>query len=145
MKENSALTYKEIYGQPASFAAINATLPEIEKTLDTVFAQQWDELIFTGCGTSLYLAQAAAFAFSSCCRIPAKGVPCSELLFFPEAFAGNGRKVLGKPRDAAEARAIGLPLQQRQAAQQHQRQVLRQAQHVERGVGHARRSGISGS
>ncbi len=97
MKENSALTYKEIYGQPASFAAINATLPEIEKTLDTVFAQQWDELIFTGCGTSLYLAQAAAFAFSSCCRIPAKGVPCSELLFFPEAFAGNGRKVLVLP------------------------------------------------
>ena len=97
MKENSALTYHEIYGQPASFAAINATLPEIEKTLDAVFAQHWDELIFTGCGTSLYLAQAAAFAFSSCCHIPAKGVPCSELLFFPEAFAGGGRRVLVLP------------------------------------------------
>ena len=53
MKENSSLTYKEIYGQPASFQAILDTLPDIEKTLDEVFAQSYDQLIFTGCGTSL--------------------------------------------------------------------------------------------
>ena len=55
MKENSSLTYKEIYGQPASFQAILDTLPDIEKTLDEVFAQSYDQLIFTGCGPSTQL------------------------------------------------------------------------------------------
>lgn len=97
MKQNTEQTYREIYAQPESFQAINQTLPTIFSVLDKVFAEKWDELIFTGCGTSLYLAQTAAFAFSSQCGIPAKGVPCSELFFFPTAFAGNGRKTLVLP------------------------------------------------
>ena len=96
-KRNSALTYGEIYRQGDSFQAINDTLPQIYQVLDAVFAEQYDELIFTGCGTSLYLAQSAAFAFSSCCGIPARAVPCSELYFFPNAFAAWGRKVLVLP------------------------------------------------
>lgn len=96
-KQNSALTYSEIYRQADSFAAINNTLGDIEAVLDQVFSGQYDELIFTGCGTSLYLAQSAAFAFSSCCGVPAKAVPCSELFFFPETFAGGNRRVLVLP------------------------------------------------
>ena len=69
--KNSELTYKEIYGQPDSFQAVNDTLEDIYKVLDQVFAETWDELIFTGCGTSLYLAQAAAHAFGTCNKIPA--------------------------------------------------------------------------
>lgn len=96
MKENSSITYEEIYKQPAAFAAINKTLPEIYKTLDRVFAEKYDELIFTGCGTSFYLAQSAAHAFSGCTGTPARAVPCSELFFFPEAFIGD-RRVLVLP------------------------------------------------
>jgi len=67
MKKNSELTYKEMYRQPASFQAVNDTLEDIFKTLDKVFfsEKKYDELIFTGCGTSLYLAQASAAAFST--------------------------------------------------------------------------------
>lgn len=97
MKKNSEITYREIYGQPDSFAAINETLDYIFQTLDTVFSQPWDELLFTGCGTSFYLAQSAAFAFSECTGIPAKAVPCSELYYFPEVFVGHGRNVLVLP------------------------------------------------
>lgn len=97
MKQNTEQTYREIMAQPESFAAINETLPQIFAVLDEVFSQQWDELVFTGCGTSLYLAQTAAFAFSSQCGTPAKAVPCSELFFFPNAFAGHGRRVLVLP------------------------------------------------
>lgn len=60
--KNSELTYKEIYGQPVSFQAVNDTLDTIFKTLDEAFAEKYDEVIFTGCGTSLYLAQASAHA-----------------------------------------------------------------------------------
>ena len=95
--KNSELTYKEIYGQPQSIQAINNTLGDIYKVLDQVFAEEYDELIFTGCGTSLYLAQAAAHAFASCTKIPAKGMCCSELYYFPETYVGNGKKVLVLP------------------------------------------------
>ena len=92
MKKNSELTYKEMYQQPASFQAVNDTLEDIFKTLDKVFfgEKKYDELIFTGCGTSLYLAQASAAAFSTYTGIPAKGVPCSELYYFPETYVKEG-------------------------------------------------------
>ena len=95
--KNSELTYKEIYGQPVSFQAINDTFDTIFKTLDEVFAEKYDEVIFTGCGTSLYLAQASAHAFSTCTGISAKGMCCSELYYFPETYVGNGKKVLVVP------------------------------------------------
>lgn len=95
-KKNSEITYNEIYRQPESFEAINSTLAEIYEVLDRVFAEEYDELIFTGCGTSLYLAQAAAHAFSSYNAVPAKAVCCSELYYFPEVFVRD-RKVLVLP------------------------------------------------
>ena len=95
--KNSELTYKEIYGQPVSFQAVNDTLDTIFKTLDEVFAEKYDEVNFTGCGTSLYLAQASAHAFSTCTGISAKGMCCSELYYFPETYVGNGKKVLVVP------------------------------------------------
>ena len=95
-KRNSEVTYKEIYLQPESFEAINNTLEDIYGVLDKVFAEDYDELIFPGGGPSLYLAQAAAHAFSSYNAIPSKAVCCSELYYFPETFVKN-RKVLVLP------------------------------------------------
>ncbi len=95
-KKNSSLTYSEIYNQDVSFAAINNTLPEIMSTLDKVFEKEYDELIFTGCGTSLYLAQTAAHAWMTYNNTPAKAVCCSELYFFPEVYL-KGKRVLVLP------------------------------------------------
>lgn len=95
--KNSELTYREIYSQPASFQAVNDALGDIYPVLDRVFAEDYDELIFIGCGTSLYLAQSAAHAFASCTGIPAKGMCCSELYYFPETYVGKGKKVLVLP------------------------------------------------
>lgn len=95
---NSYLTHREIYGQPASFKGINDTLGNVLAVLDVVFdgKNKYDELLFTGCGTSLYIAQSAAHAFSSYTGIPAKAVPCSELYFFTETYV-KGKKVLVLP------------------------------------------------
>ncbi len=92
MEKNSYLTHKEIYSQPASFQGINDTLEDIYRVLDRVFdkANHYDELLFTGCGTSFYLAQSAAYAFSTYTGIRAKAVPCSELFFFPETYIKGG-------------------------------------------------------
>lgn len=103
-KRNSEITYKEIYLQPESFEAVNETLEDIYGVLDKVFAEDYDELIFTGCGTSLYLAQAAAHAFSSYNAIPSKAVCCSELYYFPETFVKTGRCLSFRLRGRATRR-----------------------------------------
>ncbi len=95
-KADGELTYREIYRQAEAFRAVNDTLGKICATLDSVFSQTYDELLFTGCGTSFYLAQTAAFLFSSYTGIPARAVPCSELYFFPDAYFTR-RKVLLLP------------------------------------------------
>ncbi len=89
-------TYMETYQQDASFAALLKTLPDIRATLDRVFAQPWDQLIFTGCGSSFYLAQSAAFACSALNATPASAVPCSELYFFPRTYI-KGQRTLVLP------------------------------------------------
>ena len=95
-KQNSAITYREMYRQAEIFAALNKSIPEIHTTLETVFAETYDELIFTGCGTSLYLAQSAAQAFASLNPVPARAVCCSELYHFPETFL-KGKRTLVLP------------------------------------------------
>jgi len=95
-KKNSQLTYSEVYKQPESFEAVNKSLEDIYRVLDQAFAEEYDELIFTGCGTSFYLAQAAAHAFSAYNCLPAKAMCCSELYYFPETFVKN-RRVLVLP------------------------------------------------
>ncbi len=96
MKKNSEVTYKEIYRQPGAFQAINDSLENIYSVLDQVFhkGDTYDELIFTGCGTSLYIAQTAAQVFSSYTKISARAVPCSELYYFPEVFVENKRVLI---------------------------------------------------
>ena len=90
--KNSTITYKEINEQPVSFNGVNNTLDEVYKVINEVFKKDsgYAELIFTGCGTSLYLAQSAAFAFSSYTGIPARAVSCSELYFYTETYAKKG-------------------------------------------------------
>lgn len=97
-KKNSVLTYKEVYLQPESFKGINETLSSIFEVISKVFAEgnNYDELLFTGCGTSLYLAQTAAYIFSAYNETPAKAVPCSELFFSPEVYV-KGKSILILP------------------------------------------------
>ncbi len=89
-------TYREIYGQADSFEALINTLPETLDTLKNVFAQKYDQLIFTGCGTSFYLAQTAAYVFNKYNTTPAWAVCCSELYDMPHAYI-KGAKTLVLP------------------------------------------------
>ncbi len=78
-------TLREIYGQPAVWrrclqALANTNLDILMPDKDP-FSFQW---IFVGCGTSYYLAQAAAASFKDLAAVPANAVPASEILLFPE-------------------------------------------------------------
>lgn len=51
------------------------------------------EWVFVGCGTSYYLAQAAAMSLTSLLDTPARAVPASEILLQPQlVFPGEGTK-----------------------------------------------------
>ncbi|MDN4593420.1 SIS domain-containing protein [Polycladomyces subterraneus] len=57
-------------------------------------AGQIEELVFTGCGSSYYLASSAAAAFSKWTTYSAKSVPASEWLLYPDQHASGKRTLL---------------------------------------------------
>jgi glucosamine--fructose-6-phosphate aminotransferase (isomerizing) len=52
------------------------------------------EWLFIGCGTSYYLALAAAASFSVITNAPARAVPASEVLLFPDAVLPRGSAIV---------------------------------------------------
>lgn len=52
------------------------------------------EVIFTGCGSTHYLSQTAAWLLQALTGVPARGVPASELVFFGEQMAPHPQQTL---------------------------------------------------
>lgn len=54
-----------------------------------------DAVVFTGCGSTHYLALSAAAVVAQLTGVPARGVPASELIFYPETvLPARGRVLL---------------------------------------------------
>jgi glucosamine--fructose-6-phosphate aminotransferase (isomerizing) len=60
--------------------------------LTTQYDPRSNPWIFVGCGTSYYLAQAAAASFTTLLKAPANAVPASEILLHPELVFPEGAK-----------------------------------------------------
>jgi len=83
--EAGAITLSEIHGQPKVWSQCLLELDALN--LDPLVANRLPsthEWIFVGCGTSYYLAQAAAASFTALTGILARAIPASEFLIFPE-------------------------------------------------------------
>ncbi len=94
---NSILTLREIERQPLCFEAIANSLEKIIQEIHLAFQTDYQKVIFTGCGTSLYLAQTAAFALARETALCTEAVPCSELYFFPEVHLSSHGNTLVIP------------------------------------------------
>jgi len=83
--EPGATTLREIYGQPEVWTRCLQALDALDINPlvgdKHPLSHQW---IFVGCGTSYYLAQAAAASFTSLTGILAHAIPASEILLFPK-------------------------------------------------------------
>jgi glutamine---fructose-6-phosphate transaminase (isomerizing) len=83
-------SFEEIMSEPSVWAA---TLQELEAhgryTQVLKPLEPADEWIFVGCGSSYYVAQAAAWSWTAVTGQRAKAVPASELLFYPDQVLGN--------------------------------------------------------
>jgi glutamine---fructose-6-phosphate transaminase (isomerizing) len=83
MIEEGQHTLSEIFSQPDCWSSCLAKLAtSVEFNAAVQMARPAAEWIFVGCGTSYYLAQAAASSFNHL-NLPARAVPASELLLFP--------------------------------------------------------------
>lgn len=84
-------TWKEILSQGTVWQAVLEELRESRAIAEILRAggnrRQW---VFIGCGTSFYLAEAAAISWTLLTRQPASAIPASEVLLFPELIRAEG-------------------------------------------------------
>lgn len=84
MAEPGNLTKAEILSQPEAWSAALAVLREQRQTvLELEPADRFDQILFTGCGSTYYLALAAAALTQELTGLPARALPASELWLYP--------------------------------------------------------------
>lgn len=95
VKENNAsgrLTEAEILSEPGCWAAVIRRLGsdgQVDRLLaESASAPEW---LFVGCGSSYYIALAAAASWTRLTGRPARAVPASELLLFPDLVYSASR------------------------------------------------------
>ena len=82
--ENGVTTLREIYSQPEVWRGCLHTLDRLDlEPLVGGKDLRFTKWLFVGCGTSYYLAQAAAATFAALGAESARAVPASEMLLFP--------------------------------------------------------------
>jgi glucosamine--fructose-6-phosphate aminotransferase (isomerizing) len=84
-------TLVEIYGQPAVWQQCLDDLGHMDlASLVEGHDPRIKEWVFVGCGTSYYLAQAAAASLTTLLQVPARAVPASEILLQPHLVFPKG-------------------------------------------------------
>ncbi len=91
-------TYQEIISQPQAWAeAITIVAGQANRIKQLYAPQRYDDVLFTGCGSTYYLSLAAASLWQTLFATPARAVPAGELFLNPEAIYGpepTGRTLL---------------------------------------------------
>ena len=95
MPEKVIHSYQEIMSQPRVLAAAQ----EVFRTRSADVSRFWqagafEQVIFTGCGSTYHLSKSAAALFQSLTGIPAFFYPGSELALFPEIVYPKDRSIL---------------------------------------------------
>lgn len=84
-----SITLNEIIEQPS---AITEALKDVEKKSDAIlnlFRKKFDSVIFTGCGTSYYLALSASSVFKEIVKRRSVALPSSEIFLYPSELFGK--------------------------------------------------------
>ncbi len=78
-------TYREILSQAAAWDESVRVVMAHREPIAALWAQGIDRVLVTGCGSSYYLAQAAAALTQQLTGVAASAVPSSEFLLYPDA------------------------------------------------------------
>ena len=95
MADRGTHTYKEIKEQAAAWEdARLAFLARQDELLEAWKDMGVERVLFTGCGSTYYLSEAAASLFEAQTGIPSRAHPGSEFLLFPERVLQGAEKSL---------------------------------------------------
>ena len=93
--QTESVTLKEILSQPEAWAAaLDVLSGQHQVILDLDPAHRFDQIVFTGCGSTYYLALAAASLTQELTGLPARAFPASELWLFPRSSYVDGQTLL---------------------------------------------------
>ena len=88
-------TYNEIVTQPLAWQEALQVVGQLSGELGRLWSRQvYDQVIFTGCGSTYYLALAAAALFQELTGRSARGVLAGELIMYPPAAYVASSKTL---------------------------------------------------
>src|SRR5450432_1141966 len=88
-------TLDEILSQPQCWTECLRALDQMEVIRQICAHLPSDgEWLFVGCGTSYYIALSAAASFAAITGMPARAVPASEIMFFPDVVLGRRRTTI---------------------------------------------------
>jgi len=90
MSPDKFKTYPEIISQTEAWAQAL----EITSNLQLPRIENYNQVIFTGCGSTYYLSLAAAALFQELTGFPARAVPAGELLLNPKTIISNPNNLL---------------------------------------------------
>jgi glucosamine--fructose-6-phosphate aminotransferase (isomerizing) len=93
MSDTGTFTHQEILSQPQAWAAALAMLAENRPSILAVHPEHYAQILYTGCGSTYYLAMAAAALTQALTGRPARALPASELWLYP-ASAYTAHKTL---------------------------------------------------
>jgi glutamine---fructose-6-phosphate transaminase (isomerizing) len=87
-------TYTEIMSQPQAWLETLETLQGYVPDLKSYLSRGYEEIIFTGCGSTYYLALAAAALYQEATGVYCKGLPASEIWLYANSAFNANRKTL---------------------------------------------------
>jgi glucosamine--fructose-6-phosphate aminotransferase (isomerizing) len=107
-------TWSEVLSQGSVWQSVIHELSE-SRVIETILHESQDrrEWVFIGCGTSFYLAEAAAISWTILTGQPARAVPASEVLLYPGLLRAAGQQLQavvisrsGRTSEAVRAAAV---------------------------------------
>jgi glutamine---fructose-6-phosphate transaminase (isomerizing) len=96
MENNTYSTLKEIRSQTHSWAEALDLLVTQSPGIGMLKPSNYHQILFIGCGSTYYLSLSAAAQMQICTNTISRGIPSSELLFYPYNYIvpGSGRTLL---------------------------------------------------
>lgn len=92
--ERGIHTKTEILSQPEAWAEALEVVEKRKTELSGIFSADYEQVLFTGCGSTYYLSLAAAALFQEMTGQVARAVPGGELLLNDQAALTNGKTLL---------------------------------------------------
>jgi glucosamine--fructose-6-phosphate aminotransferase (isomerizing) len=95
MVERGTYTRAEIFSQPEMWDKTHQYLSGLSHDIKAFLDEgQFQSVLFTGCGSTYYLALAAAAICQQVAQIPARGLPASEIWLYPDSAYLTSQKTL---------------------------------------------------